>query len=208
MEKQTLQVEVRETSGKGPARQLRAQGKIPAVFYGAGVDTTKLSLSPKALLKALETPQKQNVVLSLDVGGTAHLAMVKDIAVHPVTRQPLHVDLYKVTEDRPVDVHVPVATKGRPVGVQKGGQLQVVFRDLPVRTTPNRIPSVIEIDVANMDIGDILTVADLPLDEGVSVQFKPDRRVVLVTEPKRVVEEKTDEAEAAGGAAPAAPAAG
>jgi large subunit ribosomal protein L25 len=152
------------------------------------------------------------VVLSLEVGGNAHLAMIKDIAVHPVTREPLHVDFYKVTEDKPVQVHVPVAAKGRPIGVQKGGQLQVVFRDLPVRTTPGKIPAIIEIDVANLDIGDVLTVAELPLDEGVEVQFKPDRRVVLVTEPKKVIEEVPAEAAAAetpaaGGAAPAAPAA-
>ncbi len=211
MEKQTLEVEVRETSGKGPTRQLRAQGKIPGVFYGPGVDTTKLSLSPKAFLRALETPYKQNVVLTIEVGGVTHEVMVKDIAIHPVTRAPLHVDLYKVTGDRAVEVRVPVATKGRPIGVQKGGRLQVVFRELPVRTTPDKIPAKIEIDVANLEIGDVFTVADLTLDEGVSVQFKPDRRVVLVTEPKKIVEETVDEVAAeappAGGAAPAAPAA-
>jgi len=209
METQTLEVEVRQSSGKGPARQLRAQGKIPAVFYGPGVDTQKLSLSPKDLLKAFETPLKKNVVLSVDVGGTGHLVMVKDIAVHPVTRQPLHVDLYRVDESRPVDVQVPFKTTGRPVGVQAGGQLQVVFRDLPVRTTPGKIPAVIEVEVGEMNIGDILTVADLALGEGVSVQFKPDRRVVLVTETKKVIEEEettTAEAtpDAAGGAAPPA----
>ncbi len=95
--------------------------------------------------------------------------------------------------------------------MQKGGRLQVVFRELPVRTTPDKIPAKIEIDVANLEIGDVFTVADLTLDEGVSVQFKPDRRVVLVTEPKKIVEETVDEVAAeappAGGAAPAAPAA-
>jgi large subunit ribosomal protein L25 len=202
---QTLKVEVREQSGKGPARQLRARGKIPAVFYGPGLDTTKLSVSPKELLKALTTPHKKNVIISLDVGGEKHLAMVKDIAIHPVTRQPLHVDLYKVDENRPVEVRVPVKTSGRPVGVQKGGVLQVVFRDLPVRAAPNRIPSIIDIDVAHLDIGDVLTVAELPLDEGVTVKFKADRRVVLVTEPKRIVEETAEPG--AEGAAPAAAAA-
>ena len=151
METQTLEVEVRQTSGKGPARQLRAQGKIPAVFYGPGVDTQKLQLSPKDLLKSLETPLKKNVVLTVEVGGTAHLAMVKDIEVHPVTRQPLHVDLYRVDENRAVEVSVPLRATGKPVGVQKGGQLQVVFRDLPVRTTPGKIPSVIEVEVTPLN---------------------------------------------------------
>ena len=197
METQTLEVEVRELSGKGPARQLRAQGKIPGVFYGPGVDTTKLSLSPKELVKGLSTPHRLNAVFSISVDGAEHQVMVKDVAVHPVTRNPLHVDLYRVDETRPVDVSVPVTTNGRPVGVVRGGTIQVVFRSLPIRCAPSKIPAIIDIDVSEMDIGSIITVADLDLEDGVTVQFKPDRRVVLVTEARKaeVSDEDGDEAE-------------
>ncbi len=203
METQTLEVEVRELSGKGPARQLRAQGKIPGVFYGPGVDTTKLSLSPKELVKGLSTPYRLNAVFEVSVGGATHRVMVKDVAVHPVSRQPLHVDLYLVDDTRRVDVRVPVTTHGRPVGVVRGGTLHTVFRDLPIRCVPSKIPSIIDIDVSDLDIGDAVAVADLGLDEGIEVQFKPDRRVVLCTESRaEEVEEEEGEGEAVATEAP------
>ncbi|MEM9193701.1 MAG: 50S ribosomal protein L25 [Myxococcota bacterium] len=187
METQTLTAEVRKERGKGPARQLRAQGKIPAVFYGPGVDTTAIAVAPAELVKALKTDYGRNVIFKMEVGGTEQLAMLKDVDVHPVSRAPLHADFYRVTTDSAVEVRVPVKTAGRPVGVQKGGKLNVVFRDLPVRTTPEKIPAAITINVASLDIGDVTTVSQLDLDEGVHVLYAPDRRVVLVTEDKRKV---------------------
>lgn len=203
MAMQTLEVEVRELSGKGPARQLRAQGRIPGVFYGPGVDTTKLSLSPKELVKGLSTPHRRNAVFSITVNGTEEHVMVKDVAVHPVTRQPLHVDLYRVDESKAVEVRVPVTTHGRPIGVVRGGTLQVVFRDLPLRCIPAKIPAIIDIDVSDIDIGGIVAVKDLGLEEGVEVLFKPDRRVVLVTETRAELVPEEEEAAPAAEAEPA-----
>ena len=93
METTTLQAEVRDSRGKGPARRLRAQGKIPAVFYGQGIEPTPLTLSPKELKKALRGERGRNVVFKLSVGGKDELAMIKDLTIDPVSRELLHVDL-------------------------------------------------------------------------------------------------------------------
>jgi large subunit ribosomal protein L25 len=201
METQALNAEVRETRGKGPARQLRSRGLIPAVFYGPGIETTAMAISPKELVKALETEYRHNVVLTLPLEGNQVLAMVKDIQVHPVSRVPVHVDFYRVASDRPVEVRVPLRTTGRAKGVVKGGKLTVVFRDVPVRTTPDKIPANITINVEGLDMGDVFKVSDLTLPEGVEVLHAPDRRLVLVGEDRKRV---TDEEEA--GAEAAAPA--
>ena len=203
MEPLTLQVEVRDGRGKGPARQLRAKGLLPAIFYGPGVETKGLALSPKELTKALETDYRLNVVLKLAIAGQEHLAMVKDVQVDPVTRVPLHVDLYKVSNDRYVTVSVPLRTTGRAVGVQKGGKLNVVFRDLPLRATPNAIPSSITVNVSSLDMGEVFKVQDLELPDGVEVLLSPERRLILVSEErKKAVAEETTEAAAAEEKAP------
>jgi len=199
METQTLQAEVREGRGKGSARQLRMQGKIPAVFYGPGTDTKALSVSPKALLKALDTDFGRNTVLSLEFDGASEQAIVKDIQVHPVERRPLHVDFYRVSEDRPIEIQVPMVATGRSLGEQKGGRTYIIFRDLPVRTTPGLIPAKIEIVVDELDMGDVVSVSDLKLPEGVSVLFPPDRRLVVVGEDRRR-DLEAEEAEAAAAA--------
>ncbi len=198
MEAQTLQAEVRGTRGKGPARQLRKGGQLPAVLYGKGVENTALSVSPKAFIGALKSEYGHNAVIELHLTGgesgeTRVQTMVKDIQVHPVTRSPLHVDFYAVSEDQLVTVSVPFRTYGRALGVQKGGKLQVVFRELPVRCRPADIPSVIEVDVAPLDMGAVFTVDQLDLPQGVTVQLDPTRRLILLGEDRRKVEEDNED---------------
>jgi large subunit ribosomal protein L25 len=140
METTTLQAEVRDSRGKGPARRLRAQGQIPGVFYGPGVEPTPLTLSPKELEKALRGERGRNVVFKLSVGGKDELAMVKDVTIDPVSRELLHVDLYRIFEDKVLEIDVPFHAIGRAQGVVMGGVLNVTRRTLPLRTTPANIP--------------------------------------------------------------------
>src|SRR5690606_27105625 len=125
MEKQTLQAEVRKERGKGPVRRLRAAGKLPAVLYGPGVEPTSLTVDPKALENALRGEMRRNQVFEIVIDGKTVTAMVRDLLVHPVDRHLLHADFYSVSDDRPVDSVVPVLTKGRSKGVQRGGKLTV-----------------------------------------------------------------------------------
>src|SRR3954467_369071 len=101
MEKQTLPAEVRTLRGKGPARQLRMKGQIPAVLYGAGGETEVISVDPLALTKALTTPYRRNQFIELDIGGKTQYATVKDLDVHPVTRAIRHADFIRVSLDTP-----------------------------------------------------------------------------------------------------------
>src|SRR5690606_39223492 len=162
MEAQTLQAEAREKSGKGPARQLRTRGLIPAIYYGPGTEPQKLAVSPLALEKALKGPYGRNQLLELEIGGEKKLALVRDLAVNPVSRELRHVDFYAVARDRKVDAIVPFETQGRSVGVQKGGFLRKLYRDLPVRAFPQDVPAKIVLDVANLDIAAVVRVQDLP----------------------------------------------
>ena len=208
METTTLLAEVRETRGKGPARRMRSEGKIPGVFYGPGQEPTPLTLSPKELERALRSDRGRNVVFSLNIGGKEDLAMVKDLEVDPVSRQLLHVDLYRVSTDREVRVNVPIKTHGRAIGVVKGGVLNQARRTLPLITTPDKIPTVIDVDVTELDLMQTVDVKDIPLQEGVTCPLRPELTLIGVVESRRVVEEKPAEAaEGEAAATEAAPAA-
>jgi len=201
MPSHTLVAEPRTQTGKGAARQLRASGLVPAVYYGPGHEPTGLAISPKELVAALSTAHGRNVLLTLKIAGKDELAMVQDLQIHPVTRKPLHVDFYRVDEERPIEREVPFAAEGRAKGVVAGGELAVVYRALPLRAKPADFPARIAVDVTNLEIGDHIKVKDLTLPAGVSVALPSERNVVsCVTQRKR----KEDEEAAAAPGAPAA----
>lgn len=210
METTTLQAEVRDSRGKGPARRLRAQGMVPGVFYGPGIEPTPLTLSPKELTKALRGPRGRNVVFKLSVDGKDELAMAKDVATDPVTLELLHIDLYRIFEDQVLEVDVPLHTHGRAAGVVQGGVLNVTRRTLPVRTTPAKIPVSIDVNVTKLNLKDSIAVEDVELPDGVVCTLAPKLTLVIVLEPRKATaaEEAEDQAAAAtAAAATAAPAA-
>jgi len=197
METTTLQAEVRASRGKGPARRLRAQGKVPAVFYGPGVEPTPLTLSPKELTKALRGERGRNVVFKLSVGGKDELAMVRDLTTDPVSHELLHIDLYRVFEDKQIEVDVPFHTHGRAAGVVQGGVLNVTRRTLPIRTTPANIPVSIDADVTHLNIKDSIAVEEIALPEGVVCTLRPKLTLAIVLEPRQLAPLEGEETAAA-----------
>lgn len=196
MEKIAIKAEVREKRGKGPARRLRAAGKLPGVVYGPGVDATPIALSPRALEAGLRTEKRRNQVFELELGETKHSVMVRDLLVHPVSRALLHVDFYVVSEDRPVHTSVPVVTKGRSRGVQRGGKLRQAIRMIDIVAAPSDIPASVVVDITNLDIGDSVYVESLELPANVKATSAPRQFVLGVEEDKRAAARA--EAEAAG----------
>lgn len=198
MEPLTLTTELRKDTGKGAARRLRAKGLIPGVLYGRGAGTVGVAVAPKPLTQALNSPQRRNALLKLELSGEQHLCMIKELQVHPVTRAVLHVDLYKVTLEQSVLAKVPFLAEGRAKGVVAGGEINVIYRELPVRTTPDQIPAFIKVDVTNMELGDFVRTKDLQLPPGVEVLFDPERSLISCAEPRKRPPEEEEGAVAAG----------
>jgi large subunit ribosomal protein L25 len=207
MQTHTLTTEARDTTGKGAARQLRARGLVPAVFYGPETKPAGLAVSPKELTAALSTPHGRNALITINVGGKDELAMVQDLQIHPVTRKPIHVDFYRVDQAQPIVRKVPFVAEGKAKGVVAGGELVVIYRDLELRAKPDQFPASIKVDVTPLDIGDHIKAKDLPLPEGVEVTLPPERNVVSCVTMRKRKEEEEAAAAAAPGAA-GAPAAG
>jgi len=192
---ETLQAEVREGRGKEPARQLRMQGMAPAVLYGPGGDPLALSVDPKELTRVLTGPRRRNVLIEISVGDSKELVMVKDLQVHPLTREIRHADFYRVATDRPVKADVPLRTKGRAKGVASGGKMLVMFRSVPVEAKPGEIPAEIMVDVTPLDQMESVTAKNLPLPEGVKVILPDDRICITIEAEKRKVADEEGEDE-------------
>lgn len=204
----TLVAEARPQTGKGAARQLRAKGLVPAVYYGPGHEPTGLAVSPKELIAALTSAHGRNTLIKLQIGGKAEMAMVQDVQIHPVTRQPVHVDFYRVDLEREIERDVTFVADGRAKGVVAGGEMTVIYRALPLRAKPGAFPSSVHADVTNLEIGDHIKVKDVKLPEGVSVALPPERNVISVTTVRKRKEEEEAAAPGAAAGASVAPAAG
>jgi large subunit ribosomal protein L25 len=188
----TLKAQLRDKSGKGPARRLRAQGLVPAVCYGPyDKQPLMVAVDPEALAKAIATPHKFNTVIKLEVDGQTRTVLFKDYEKDPLDGHVLHVDFLDVRMDQEVVVNVPVVLAGKPVGVTEGGILQQVSRTLPVICKPGQIPEKIEVDVSHLKIAESIHISDIKPPEGVRFKTNVIKNatiaVVVVPEKEEVV---------------------
>ena len=201
----TLEVSNRDDAGKGVARKLRQQGKIPAVVYGGHRDPARIVVDRKAVSELIQKSEhgiRSIFLLKMEGTDQQRHAMIKDIQIDPVSRRMTHIDFVRVVMDEVVRVTVPVHIVGTAIGVKEGGILDWQIRDLHVECLPNAIPDKIDVDVSPLGSHDYYRVSDLKLPEGVKVQEDPERVVVGVTHARAEVAETAAAAEGAAAAEP------
>jgi large subunit ribosomal protein L25 len=180
-----LEAATRDRTGKSAAGKVRRDLKIPAVLYGPKTQATSLSISALQFEKYLKATGGESKLLNLKVdGGQTRQVLIREIQAHPYRRRFLHVDFYEVPLDQPITVEVAVELVGDPIGVQKGGELNLIQRTLAVRCLPNQIPENIRIDVSKLDMGEILHVADLLAEASYEFEEDPTVGVVSVLAPE------------------------
>jgi len=209
----TLVAEAGRPAGSRASRRLRAEGKVPGVIYGHGVEPLPVAVDGRDLRHALTTDAGLNALLALQVDGTTHLTLARSIQRHPVRGTVAHVDFLIVRRDEVVAADVPVALVGEAIEVHRAeGIVEQQMFSLSVRATPAHIPSSIEVDISALAVGDSIRVGDLRLPSGVSTEVNPDD-IVVIGQPPTVTAapepaEGAEGAEAAGGGEAAAEAAG
>ncbi len=207
MEQFELHATVRKTVGNSPARALRRIDQVPAVLYGPQAETVMLSVNKRDLEQILKKSNVGQVILNLVIQNgqkISKMAMIKELQTHPVSGSFLHVDFYEIDMNRKIRVMIPVVAAGKAVGVEEGGILQIVRRELEVLCLPGNIPEVIEIDITALDIGDAVHVEEIPMADGVEVIADSNFTVLTIVSPKveeiaEEAEEELEEAEAAEG---------
>jgi large subunit ribosomal protein L25 len=193
-----LKTKIRTTTGNGPARRLRMLGQIPAVLYGPKTEPVLLSVDKSDLELLFKKGGIGQVVLNLVIqknGETLTMpAMIKELQAHPVSRNFIHVDFYEIKMDQKITAKIPVITTGKAKGVELGGILQIVRRELEVECLPLAVPVSIEIDISDLDVGDSIHVRDIKLEGEIEFLEEDDYTVVTVLSPK-LEEEPEEEAE-------------
>jgi large subunit ribosomal protein L25 len=193
-----LEVEKREDTGSGVAGRLRAAGLVPAVLYGGDRGSVPITVEEKAVRELLKQESGENTIFLLKLKGTKdeRRAMIKELQADPISGHFLHIDFIRVTAGQTLNVTIRIELTGDCAGVRHGGRLDFVSRELAVEVLPRDMFDHIEIDTTDMEIGDVVTVADLEDELPESGKFLEDpARVVLVVEAPRAEEEEEEEEE-------------
>jgi large subunit ribosomal protein L25 len=183
-----LQVERRKEIGKNEARRARANGKVPAVVYGAKKETVPIYIEARALTTAFRKGAGDNAIYLLKIAGTeqSRHAMIKEIDRDPVSRALLHVDFVRVLMDVKVRVPVAIELVGVPKGVkQEGGILDFVNREVEIECLPTDIPARLPVDVSDVGMGESFRVAQIPAQPGLRILDDPDKVIAHVAHPAK-----------------------
>ncbi|WP_022854670.1 50S ribosomal protein L25/general stress protein Ctc [Thermodesulfobacterium thermophilum] len=183
MRQVSLSAVKRDKTGKECAKKLRKQGLIPAIVYGHNFDPVSISVKANELESILHKYKGETLLFNLEVqnGENQRIqAILKDYQLHPVTDKIIHLDFVAIKEGETVSIDVPLEFVGRPVGLTKGGVIEIFMHDLTVECLPSNIPDKIQVEISNLDLGDVLHVKDIRVPEGVKVLDNPEDTVITI----------------------------
>ncbi len=198
MGKVSLNAQLREQKGKGAARKLRRDKRIPAIFYGSESNPMMLAVESRELERIVDQSYSDSFILDLrvtsDKGTETKKAMLKELQVDPAKGSYLHADFYEISMEREITLGIPIQLINTPVGVSNGGILQQIRRELTVSCLPDSIVDSLEVDVSELDIGDSLHIDDIPLPEGIQTMEEGHLTIAVVSAPAVEEEEEVEEA--------------
>ncbi len=180
----------RENVGKRDAKELRYEGKVPAVLYG-GKEQAHFAVVITDLKDAIYTPEAN--FLELDIAGTKTKAIIKELQFHPLTEVLMHVDFLQLFDDKEITMEIPVKLVGTSPGVKMGGKLVQKLRKLRVKSLPKAMPQVVEVSISKMDVGSIFRVRDLKAGDYVITNI-PEDTIVSVGMSRALKQAETEAA--------------
>ncbi|MCD6561857.1 MAG: 50S ribosomal protein L25 [Deltaproteobacteria bacterium] len=201
MNKPELAAQVRYDSGKGVARKLRQNNRVPGIFYGPGTESVMISLDYPELERIMDQVSGENILLDLKLqseqGAETKTVMLKDLQTDPVKDKFVHVDFYEIAMDRKITVRIPINLLNIPKGVTEGGVLQHIRRELTITCLPDKLISSLDIDVSNLEIGDSLHVSALELPEEITSVDEGHLTIAIIAAPTISKAEEEEEEESA-----------
>jgi large subunit ribosomal protein L25 len=194
----SLAAEPREGAGKGASRSLRRAGRVPAVIYGEQAPQEMISLEARQLRRALQSARFFSTLCNLQVNGEAVRVLPREVQLHPVTDQPLHVDFVRVGRGATISVTIPVVFAHEDIsrGLKRGGVLNIVRRELELLCPADAIPGEIVVDLSDADIGDSVHISQVALPEGVRPAIADRDFTIATISAPSLMREEEEEAEA------------
>lgn len=195
MSEVSLKAEARLGTGKGVARKLRADGKVPGTVYGKDLEPVAVSVNAREL-KHLLAKAGSNALIDLDVDGTKHLTLARDVQRNPVRNEILHIEFMAVSRNQEVVVDIPIHFVGKAAGERDGGVVEHVHNTLHAKAKATAVPEFIEVDISELTLDKPITVADITVPDGVEILTSEEDVVATCSLPKVVEEETAAEAPA------------
>lgn len=192
---ETLQVKDRPDLTKSQKKKMRNEGFVPASVYGKSIESASVSVSKKEIHQLLKVNPYGVIQLTLPNDNQQHPVMIQDIQKDPISGELLHIDFHKISMDEPVKSTVSIEIVGEAAGVKEGGILQVQTHDMEIKCLPDQIPSQLQLDVTNLEIGGNLTISDLSVPDNIEVLSDENEVVVTLLAPQKNEEEEESGAE-------------
>ena len=200
-----IKAESRKTVGKKIARQIRAQGKVPAIIYGEHKESIPISISLGDIRSILKSEKGENTVLKIQRDDVEVNAMLKEVQYDYLSDQIIHADFLRINLDKPVLTRVPVMVTGQPIGVKlEDGIFDFITREIRVKCLATNIPKELVLDVSNLHAGHSIKAEDLELGEGVKLLSDPQRVICAVTSKSKTAAEAVEAEAPEAAAEPAA----
>ena len=193
---ETVPASHRDGAGKGSARQARRDGQVPAVIYGNKEEPIMLTLERRLLIKELDNPQFFIQLVDVEIDGTKHRVLPRDVQFHPVSDTPMHVDFLRFDPKRKITAAVPVVFEGEDdsPGLKSGGVLNIVRYEVEVLCTADNIPPELILLLAGLEVGDSMHASAVTLPDGVEFAITDrDFTIATIAAPTIVIEPTTDE---------------
>lgn len=186
----TIQAEKRVEKGKKISKQLRKNGKLPAIIYGGNVESLPVAVTVEDIKQVIKSESGENSILRIVAGEDSQQdAMIKEIQYDYLSSDIIHLDFIRIDLTKPVEVHVPVVLEGTPIGVKmEDGLLDFVTREVHVRCLPAKIPRMFKLDISQLHSGHSLKVEDLQKDD--DVQFTSSMNTVICAVISKTKEEE------------------
>jgi large subunit ribosomal protein L25 len=195
-----LIAELRDGTGTSNSRRLRRSGMVPAVIYGAGRENLSLIIDHNHLLQKLASENFLTSILSIKIQDKEESVLIKDIQIHPSKRQVMHLDMQRVVADQILHVNVPIhfLNGDSAPGVKlAGGTVSALMNEVEVSCLPKDLPERLEVDVAAMELDELLYLSDIPLAEGIEIplltQEEPNNEPIVAIRLLRIQEEEPEE---------------
>ena len=190
----SLKAIVRENTGSAQSRRSRGKGSIPAVVYGLGMEPVSVEINAREFTNALKTDAGSNVIFNLEVGKDNYTALAREIQKHVYRNEFLHVDFIQIDLTKTVDADVQVNFIGTPMGVkEEGGIVQTINSSITISALPTNIPTSLDLNISELNVGDNLAAGDVSLPEGVELADAEDDSILItITVPRAAIEEEED----------------
>ncbi|MFW6006950.1 MAG: 50S ribosomal protein L25 [Halanaerobiales bacterium] len=196
MKRYEVEVEKREETGKGAARRLRRNGFIPGIVYGKTRKSESLIVDPRDISNKLNINAIIDLKIVADEEEDEEVVMIKDYQKDVIKGNLIHVDFQQISMDEKIAVTVPINLVGDAYGVQEGGVLQQLMREVEIEALPDDVPDELDLDISELDVGDSLQVSDLEIEDDIDIMDSLDEVIVTVVTPsEEITEEVIEEAE-------------